>query len=91
MSKILLVACLVAVALANIHLNIKYRSFVDGEDVFSMTVARQIFNEFYSPYTSKSEIRFKIFAQTLIEIRNHNMGKFSWRQGINDFTAMTWE
>lgn len=62
MSKILLISCIVAVALANIHLNIKYRSFVDGVDLYSTAVARQIFNDFHSPYTSKSEIRFKIFA-----------------------------
>ncbi len=91
MSKILLVSCLLALAIANIHLNIKYRDFVNGEGVYSETIARDIYRQYQSPYTTKSELRFKIFAETLIEIRNHNMGKHSWRQGINDFSDMTFE
>jgi cathepsin H len=91
MSKILLVAALVAVCLCNIHLNIKYRNFLNGDGLFEEATARKIYNEFYSPYTTKSDYRFKIFAETLMTIRNHNMGKHSWTQGINDFTDMTFE
>jgi cathepsin H len=91
MSKILLLACLVAVSLANLQLNIRYRAFVNGENIFSESVAREIYSRFHSPYTTKSELRFKIFAESLLEIRNHNMGRHSWSQGINDFTDMTHE
>ena len=91
MSKILLIAALLAVVFCNVHLNIKYRSFINGDGVFSEVKAKQIYAEFYSPYTTKSDYRFKIFTETLIEIRNHNMGRFSWTKGINDFTDMTFE
>lgn len=40
MSKILLLACLVAVSLANLQLNIRYRAFVNGETLYSEAVAR---------------------------------------------------
>jgi cathepsin L len=53
--------------------------------------ARKIYNEYHTPYTTQSEYRFKIFVENLIEIRNHNMGKHTWQQGINDFTDMTFE
>ena len=91
MSKILLLLALIALTLCNIHLNIKFRSFLDGESAFSEVTAKQIYNQFYSPYTVKSDARFKIFMSTLIEIRNHNMGKHSWKQGINDYSDMTFE
>ena len=91
MSKILLLSALVALALCNVHLNIKYRSFLNGEGLFSEVTAKQIYNEFYSPYNAKSSYRFKVFMETLIDIRNHNMGKYSWTKGINDFTDMTFE
>ena len=91
MSKVLLITALIAVAFANIHLNIKYRDFLNGEGLFSELTAKKIYQEYYSPYTIKSDYRFKIFMETLITIRNHNMGKHSWTQGINDFTDMTFE
>jgi cathepsin H len=91
MSKILLLTALLAVALCNIHLNIKYRSFINGEGLFSESTAKEIYNHYYSPYTTKSDYRFKVFMETLIEIRNHNMGKHSWTKGINDFSDMTFE
>lgn len=91
MSKILLISALVALTLCNIHLNIKYRDFLQGESVFNEFTAKQIYKQFYSPYTVKSDARFKIFLNTLIEIRNHNMGHHSWTQGINDFSDMTFE
>ena len=91
MSKILLISLLVAVALCNLHLNVKYRNFLNGDGIFTELKAREIYSQFYSPYTTKSDYRFKVFAETLIEIRNHNMGKHSWTKGINDFTDMTFE
>ncbi len=91
MSKILLLTALVALTLANIHLNIKYRDFINGEGLFDELTAKKIYNDYHSPYTTKSDYRFKIFCETLISIRNHNMGKHSWTQGINDFTDMTFE
>ena len=62
MSKILLISLLVVVALCNVHLNIKYRQFLNGEGDFSELRAREIYNQFYSPYTQKSEYRFKVFT-----------------------------
>jgi cathepsin H len=91
MSKILLFAAILAVALCNLHLNIKYRSFVNGDMPFSELIAKEIYGQFHSQYTEKSTYRFKIFVENLLEIRNHNVGKFSWQQGINDFADMTFE
>lgn len=91
MSKILLISALLAVALCNMHLNIKYRDFLNGEGLFSQETAKEIYAQFHSPYTTKSDHRFKVFVDTLLEIRNHNMGKHSWSKGINDFTDMTFE
>lgn len=91
MSKILLIAALVAVALCNIHLNVKYRNFLNGEGSFSEVTAREIYSKFYSPFTTKSDYRFKVFMQTMISVRNHNMGSHSWAQGVNDYSDMTFE
>lgn len=66
MSKILLLTAILAVSLCNLHLNIKYRSFVDGEEVFSEIKAKEIYSQFYSPYTERSTYRFKIFSENLI-------------------------
>jgi C1A family cysteine protease len=35
--------------------------------------------------------RFKIFYETLKEITQHNAGKHTWTQAINDFSDMTFE
>jgi len=40
MSKVLLLAALLAVALCNLHLNIKHRSFLNGEGAFSEVKAK---------------------------------------------------
>lgn len=40
MSKILLLALLVTAALCNLHLNIKYRSLLNGESPFSQLIAK---------------------------------------------------
>jgi hypothetical protein len=32
-----------------------------------------------------------VFYQTLRSIKEHNAGKHSWKQGITEFTDMTWE
>ena len=73
------------------HLNIKYRDFLNGEGLFDEVLAKKIYSQFQSPYTSKSDYRMKVFMETLLEIRNHNMGKHSWTQGINDYSDMTFE
>lgn len=91
MSKILLLAALVAVALCNLHLNIKYRSMLNGDSPFSQLIAKEIYNQFHSPYTQKSDYRFKIFVENLLAIRSHNTQKLTWQQGINDFADMTFE
>lgn len=88
--KILLVFGLATLCLSNLHLNVKYRNFLNGEGLFDESTAKEI----YSQYTStkgKSEYRFKVFVDTLKEIRNHNMGRHSWTQGINEFSDMTFE
>ncbi len=43
MSKILLLSLLVAVTLCNIHLNIKHRNFLNGEEIFSELKAKEIY------------------------------------------------
>lgn len=91
MSKILLLSGLLVLALCNIHLNIKYRDFLNGDLPFDELAVKKIYNDFHSPYTIKSDFRFKVFMETLKEIRNHNVGKHGWTQGINDFSDMTFE
>lgn len=88
--KILLVLGLATLCLGNLHLNVKYRNFLNGVDSFDNSVAREIYNQFTS-VRGKSEYRFKVFTQTLKEIRAHNQGKHTWTQGINDFSDMTFE
>ncbi len=46
---------------------------------------------FKSPYFGRSEYRFKVFYETLKEIKEHNSGSHTWKQGINDFSDMTFE
>ena len=47
MSKILLIAAILAVAFCNLHLNIKYRDFVNGEGLFTEAKAREIYSLFH--------------------------------------------
>ena len=89
--KILLIVGLIALCQTNVHLNIKYRDFLNGQGIFSEAVAKEIYSQYKSAKYAKSDYRFKIFAETLIEIRNHNMGKHSWTQGINEFADQTFE
>jgi hypothetical protein len=91
MLKILLVFGLLSICLANTHLNVKYRTFLNGFGEFNEATAREIYTQFHSLYREKSEFRFKVFAETLKEIRAHNQGKHSWIQGINDFSDMTFD
>lgn len=91
MSKILLVTLLVILANCNVHLNVKYRSFLHGEGLFNELLAKEMYSQYFSPYTTKSEYRFQIFMQTLISIRNHNIRGDTWTQGINDYSDMTFE
>ena len=44
MSKILLLSLLVVLTLANVHLNIKYRDFLNGEGLFDEVLAKKIYN-----------------------------------------------
>lgn len=46
---------------------------------------------FRSPNFERSDYRFKVFFETLKEIKTHNAGNHSWRQGINDLSDMTFE
>jgi cathepsin H len=89
--KILLVLGLATLCLGNLHLNVKYRSFLNGNGVFEESIAREIYSQFKSAHYQRSEYRFKVFVDTLKEIREHNKGKYSWTQGINDFSDMTFE
>lgn len=91
MSKFLLILVILGFASANLHLNIKYRDIIEGEGILDEKTAQEIYQNFRSQHFEKSEYRFKIFYETLKEIRNHNMGRHSWKQGINDFSDMTWE
>jgi len=66
MSKVLFISALISLALCNIYLNIKYKSFIDGDTSFNLVIAKKIYSDYYSPYTVKSDGRFKIFIATLI-------------------------
>ena len=89
MLKFLLVLGLVTLCCANVHLNVKYRNFLQGAIEYNDATAREIYSQFHSIYREKSEYRFRIFAETLKEIKAHNKGKHTWAQGINDFSDMT--
>ena len=91
MLKILLVVGLLSLCLANTHLNVKYRDFLNGAGEYNEAQAREIYSQFHSIHREKSEFRFNVFAETLKEIRAHNQGKHTWVQGLNDFSDMTFE
>lgn len=88
--KILLILGLATLCLSNLHLNVKYRNFLNGVGSFDESAAREIYSQFTSA-RGKSEYRFKVFVDTLKEIRAHNQGKHTWTQGINDYSDMTFE
>lgn len=82
---------LIILTLCNLKLNIKYRDVLHGREELTEELAREIYSEFKSVYAEKSESRFEIFRDTLHEIRNHNLKKTSWTQGINDYSDLTFE
>jgi len=82
---------LIILTLCNVKLNIRYRDVLHGREELTEEMAREIYSEFKSVYAEKSESRFEIFRDTLHEIRNHNMKKTSWTQGINDYSDLTFE
>jgi len=88
--KILLILGLATLCFSNLHLNVKYRNFLNGVGSFDESAAREIYSQFTS-VRGKSEYRFKVFVDTLKEIRAHNQGKHTWTQGINDYSDMTFE
>lgn len=67
--KILLVLGLATLCLSNVHLNVKYRNFLRGEGSFDQSIAREIYSQFKSVHRERSEYRFKVFVDTLKEIR----------------------
>ena len=73
------------------HLNFKFRDILSGQAELTEAVAKEIYAEYRSPYYSKTDYRFQVFLDTLKEIREHNTGDHSWKQGINDFSDMTFE
>ena len=89
--KILLIIGLATLCLSNVHLNVKYRSFLNGAGQFDEKIAREMYGVFKSTLKEKSEYRFLVFTETLKEIREHNQGSHSWTQGVNDFSDMTFE
>ena len=90
-SKIILTLTILTLATANVHLNIKYRNVLNGAEELTERVAQEIYMNFRSTNFEKSDYRFKVFFETLKEIREHNSGRHSWTQGINDFSDMTFE
>lgn len=77
--------------LANLHLNVKYRNFLEGSYPLTEKIAREIYKEYQSTQNEKSFFRFKIFYDNLKTIKKHNSEDHSWTQGINDYTDMTFE
>jgi cathepsin H len=90
-SKFILTLTIIGLATANLHLNVKYRNILEGPQALDERVAQEIYMHFKSPHFERSEYRFRIFFETLKEIKEHNSGSHSWRQGINDFSDMTFE
>lgn len=90
-SKFILTLAVLSLVSANLHLNIKYKNILDGPEPLTERVAQEIYMNFRSPNFERSEYRFKVFFETLKEIKEHNSGKHSWRQGINDLSDMTFE
>lgn len=66
--KILLVLGLATLCLSNLHLNVKYRTFLKGDGEFDEKVAREIYSQFKGTF-KQSEYRFSVFAETLREVR----------------------
>ena len=91
MSKIILALLIVGLASANLHLNVKFRNILDGPEELTERIAQQIYLEFHSPNFERSDYRFQVFYETLKEIKDHNAGQHSWKQGVNDFSDMTFE
>jgi cathepsin H len=89
--KILLVIGFATLCLSNVHLNIKYRSFLNGEGSFDESIAREMYAQFKGSFKEKNEYRYSVFAETIREIREHNKGKHTWTQGVNEFSDMTFE
>jgi len=82
---------LIILATANIHLNVKYRDVIHGRAELTEEIARQVYSEFQSVHAHKSESRYEVFRATLQEIRDHNIKKSSWTQGINDYSDLTFQ
>ncbi len=90
-SKIILALTIITLASANLHLNIKYKNVLEGPEELTERIAQEIYMNFRSPHYERSEYRFKVFFETLKEIKEHNAGQHSWRQGINDYSDMTFD
>jgi hypothetical protein len=82
---------LIILASCNLHLNVKYRDVLHGRNELTEEQARQIYSEFESVYATKSESHYEIFRDTLKEIREHNIQKLSWTQGINDYSDLSFD
>lgn len=89
--KIFALILLIGFATANLHLNIKYRNFVEGSQPLTQRIAEEIYREFQSTNYEKSEYRFKVFYENVKEMAKHNTEGHTWKQGINDFSDMTFE
>lgn len=57
-SKIILPILLIGLVSCNLHLNFKYRDILQGQEELTNTIAKEIYAQFRSPYTSKSDYRF---------------------------------
>ena len=91
MLKILVISALIVLSLSNQHLNTKYHQFLHGKEPFSQVKVKKIYEEYTSHFVGKSPYRFRVFEQTLKDIVKHNTEEHSWKQGINDFTDLTFE
>jgi cathepsin H len=89
---ILVCALLIVLTVSNSHLNIKYTQVLKGESPLTKLIAKEMYNEFRSPYHEKSEYRFNLFSTRLENIIKHNSNKSNtWQKGVNQFTDMTFE
>jgi cathepsin H len=88
----LISALLLILTTSNSQLNVKYRHVLTGQGQLTKAIAKEMYEQFRSPYHEKSEYRFSVFFNKLKNIVQHNSDKSNtWLKGVNQFSDMTFE
>lgn len=91
MKSLIILTFIIAIVSANVHLNDKYAEVLEGRLLLTEELSREIYSDFVSRFSSKSEERYQIFKKNLAKICAHNAKKASWTMGINDFCDLTFD